>query len=92
VNKTEVWLRGIAAAVISGGANGIITGFAAIGIDPSQFNLAAGFVHTLSLAGVSATMSAIIGVAAYLKQSPLPEPYVNVTQGITSNVTQNPTR
>jgi hypothetical protein len=70
--KAEIWLRGMAAAVISGGANGAITGFAAIGIDPSHFNLAAGFGHTLSLAGVSSIMSAIIGVAAYLKQSPLP--------------------
>ncbi len=70
--RAEIWLRGMLAAVISGGANGVITGFAAIGIDPTHFNLAAGFVHTLSLAGVSAVMSGIIGVAAYLKQSPLP--------------------
>lgn len=70
--KAEIWLRGMMAAVISGGASGLITGFAAIGIDPSHFNLAAGFGHTLSLAGVSSMMSAIIGVAAYLKQSPLP--------------------
>ena len=73
MSKTELWVHGMVAAVISGGANGIITGFAAIGIDPAHFNLAAGFLHTLSLAGVSATMSAIIGVAAYLKQSPLPD-------------------
>ncbi len=70
--KSEIWLRGMLAAVISGGANGVSTGFAAIGIDPTHFNLAAGFIHTLSLAGVSAVMSGIIGVAAYLKQSPLP--------------------
>jgi hypothetical protein len=70
--RSEIWLRGMLAAVISGAANGAITGFAAIGIDPTHFNLAAGFVHTLSLAGVSAVMSGIIGVAAYLKQSPLP--------------------
>ena len=70
--KAEIWLRGMLAAVISGAANGAITGFAAIGIDPTHFNLAAGFAHTLSLAGVSAVMSGIIGVAAYLKQSPLP--------------------
>jgi hypothetical protein len=56
--KAEIWLRGMAAAVISGGANGAITGFAAIGIDPSHFNLAAGFGHTLSLAGVSSTIGA----------------------------------
>ncbi len=70
--KAKIWLHGMLAAVISGGANGVITGFAAIGIDPGHFNLASGFGHTLSLAGVSAVMSAIIGVAAYLKQSPLP--------------------
>jgi hypothetical protein len=69
----EVWWRGLVAAAIAGGANGIITGFAAVGIDPSHFNLQAGLRPTLAIAGVSAAMSAIIGVAAYLKQSPLPQ-------------------
>lgn len=69
----ELWWRGLLAAGIAGGANGIITGFAAVGIDPSRFNLQAGLRPTLAIAGVSAVMSSIIGVAAYLKQSPLPE-------------------
>lgn len=73
MGKMRLWIHGIAAAVISGAANGVITGYAAIGIDPSHFNLAAGFIHTLTLAGTSSAMSAIIGVAAYLKQSPLPD-------------------
>jgi len=68
----EVWLKGIAAAAISGGANGIVTGFAAIGIDPNHFNLQEGFHHTLTIGGVSAAISAILGVALYLRQSPLP--------------------
>ncbi len=68
----ETWLKGIAAAAIAGGANGVITGFAAVGIDPSHFNLQAGLHATLAIAAVSALMSGIIGVAAYLKQSPLP--------------------
>jgi hypothetical protein len=68
----EAWMKGIAAAGISGGANGIVTGFAAIGIDPSHFNLAAGLHHTLQIAGISAAMSAILGVALFLRQSPLP--------------------
>ena len=58
---------------IAGGANGIITGFAAVGIDPARFNLQAGLHATLAIAGVSALMSSIIGIAAYLKQSPLPK-------------------
>ena len=72
MNRWEAWLKGIAAAGIAGGANGVITGFAAVGIDPQHFNLQAGLHSTLAIASVSALMSAIIGVAAYLKQSPLP--------------------
>jgi len=72
-NRVEVWAKGIAAAAIAGAANGVSTGFAAVGIDPAHFNLQAGLKATLSIAAVSAAMSAIIGVAAYLKQSPLPD-------------------
>ncbi len=70
--KLELWIKGLAAAAISGGANGIVTGFAAIGIDPSHFNLAAGLRETLAIGGISAAISAILGVALYLRQSPLP--------------------
>ena len=69
----RVWMKGIAAAAISGGANGIVTGFAAIGIDPNHFNLQAGLAHTLSIGGISAAISAVLGVALYLRQSPIPE-------------------
>jgi hypothetical protein len=72
MHSVDVWLKGILAAAIAGGANGVITGFAAVGIDPAHFNLQAGIRPTLAISGVSAMMSAIIGVAAYLKQSPLP--------------------
>ncbi len=72
MSTLQTWLKGLAAAGIAGGANGVITGFAAVGIDPQHFNLQAGLHPTLAIAGVSALMSAIIGVAAYLKQSPLP--------------------
>jgi hypothetical protein len=73
MSNWEIWLKGIVAAGISGGANGVITGFAAVGIDPAHFNLRAGLRATLAIAGVSALMSGIIGIAAYLKQSPLPK-------------------
>ena len=72
MSTVEVWAKGLAAAAIAGAANGVITGFAAVGIDPSHFNLQAGLKSTLGIAGVSAIMSALIGAAAYLKQSPLP--------------------
>lgn len=70
--KWEIWIRGILAAGVSGGANGVVTGFAAIGIDPNHFNLADGFHHTLAIGGVSAAISSILGVALYLRQSPRP--------------------
>jgi len=73
IGTVELWFKGLAAAAIAGAANGIITGFAAVGIDPDKFNLQAGLRATLTIAGVSAVMSGIIGVAAYLKQSPLPQ-------------------
>lgn len=73
MSNWEIWLRGALAAAIAGGANGVITGFAAVGIDPSHFNLQAGLHSTLAIAGASALMSGIIGVSAYLKQSPLPK-------------------
>ena len=72
MHSLEVWVKGLLAASIAGAANGVLTGFAAVGIDPSHFNLQAGLRPTLSIAGVSAIMSALIGAAAYLKQSPLP--------------------
>jgi hypothetical protein len=73
MHSVELWAKGLLAAGIAGAANGVITGFAAVGIDPQHFNLQAGLKPTLAIAGASAMMSGIIGVAAYLKQSPLPQ-------------------
>jgi hypothetical protein len=67
-----IWLKGICAAAISGGAGGILTGFAAVGIDPQHFNLQAGMGATLRIGAAAALINAIIGVAAYLQKSPLP--------------------
>jgi hypothetical protein len=72
MNTVEVWGKGIAAAAIAGAANGMTTGLAAVGIDPGRFNLQSGLRPTLAVAGASAMMSAVMAVAAYLKQSPLP--------------------
>lgn len=66
------WLKGLAAGVISGGAGGIITGFAVMGFDPQHFNLESGMKHTLAMAGISAILHAVLGAAMYLQQSPLP--------------------
>jgi hypothetical protein len=72
MRKFEIWLRGILAAAISGAAGGILTGFAAVGIDPQHFNLQAGTGATFHIALAAALINAAIGVAAYLQKSPLP--------------------
>ena len=72
MKRLEIWLRGIVAAAISGGAGGVLTGFAAVGIDPQHFNLQAGIGATLRIGAAAALINAVIGVAAYLQKSPLP--------------------
>ena len=69
----HVWLKGLLAAAISGGAGGLMTALAAVGIDPQHFNLQAGMGATVRIGAVAAVINAIIGVAAYLQKSPLPE-------------------
>ena len=69
----EIWLKGLLAAAISGGSGGILTGLAAVGIDPNHFNLQSGIGSTLRIGLAAAVINAIIGVAAYLQKSPLPE-------------------
>jgi hypothetical protein len=73
MKRLEMWLKGIAAAAISGAAGGVLTGFAAVGIDPQHFNLQAGMGDTLRIAVAAAMINALIGVAAYLQKSPLPD-------------------
>jgi hypothetical protein len=72
MKSLEIWFRGVVAAAISGGAGGVLTGFAAVGIDPQHFNLQTGMGATLRIAAAAALINAIIGVAAYLQKSPLP--------------------
>jgi hypothetical protein len=73
MKRLEIWLRGLLAAAVSGGAGGILTGLAAVGIDPQHFNLQTGTGATLRIATAAALINAIIGVAAYLQKSPLPQ-------------------
>ena len=72
ITRIEIWLRGLLAAAVSGGSGGILTGFAAVGIDPQHFNLQAGMGATMRIGAAAALINAVIGVAAYLQKSPLP--------------------
>ena len=72
MNRVEIWLKGLVAAAISGAAGGVLTGFAAVGIDPQHFNLQSGTGATLRIGAAAALINSVIGVAAYLQKSPLP--------------------
>jgi hypothetical protein len=72
MSHLQIWLKGLLAAAISGGAGGVLTGFAAVGIDPQHFNLQSGIGATLRIGAAAALINAVIGVAAYLQKSPLP--------------------
>jgi len=73
MKRVEIWLKGLLAAAVSGAAGGVLTGLAAVGIDPQHFNLQTGTGATLRIATAAALINAIIGVAAYLQKSPLPQ-------------------
>jgi hypothetical protein len=73
MTRLQIWLRGILAAAVSGAAGGVLTGFAAVGIDPQHFNLQAGIGATMRIGAAAALINAVIGVAAYLQKSPLPD-------------------
>ncbi len=73
MTRVELWLKGLLAAAISGAAGGVLTGFAAVGIDPQHFNLQSGIGATFRIGVAAALINAVIGVAAYLQKSPLPE-------------------
>jgi hypothetical protein len=73
MRNLQIWLKGILAAAVSGAAGGVMTGLAAVGIDPAHFNLQAGMGATMKIGAAAAFINAVIGVAAYLQKSPLPE-------------------
>ncbi len=58
------WLKGLVSAAIGAAANGITVMI----VDPQAFNLAEG----AGKVGMVALVSAIVAIAMYLKQSPLP--------------------
>ena len=72
--SARLWLHGLGAALVSGGAGGMSASLGANLIAPETFNIQDGIGKMLALAGMVAAVSAVNGVAAYLKQSPLPPP------------------
>lgn len=69
------WIYGLVAGFIGGGASSATSGLAAIGIDPSHFNLGSttgGLSHVLTLVGATFVVSGVLHALAFLSQMPLP--------------------
>lgn len=71
-HSTKVWLKGIAAAMISGGAGAMTSALSSNIVAPGVFNLDHGFGPLVKLAAMNALFTGVYGVALYLAKSPLP--------------------
>lgn len=68
----RIWLLGILAALIVGGANGCTSAFAANMIAPETFNIDGGVTKLIQLVLANVVVGGGLGVAAFLMRSPLP--------------------
>lgn len=68
-NKTRVWLHNVLAAVIAGGANAVLAMVGIAGADAVGAHVPELDFKQCAVVFVS---GAVVGLAAYLKQSPLP--------------------
>jgi hypothetical protein len=71
---TRIWVHKFFAAIISGGASSVVSGFITMGFAPDKFNITSlqGLGHLFSLLVANFVVSGFIGMMFYLKQSPLP--------------------
>jgi hypothetical protein len=65
---------GILRSITQGGANGVLGGLAAMGLDPAKFNLASGLGKELEMIGVTFLLAAIVGMMTFLKTHQGPDP------------------
>jgi len=81
-SNTKIWLHGLGAALIGGGATSVVSAFGASMIDSAKFNLqsAHGVASTFGLMGITFLCGGILNTMFYLKQSPLPVVQVSVTK------------
>lgn len=68
-----VWLRGLFAAFVGGGAGAVASGFIAVAQTPEQYNLKEGLHNLLVMFFGCFVVTGIGHAAMYLQKSPLPE-------------------
>lgn len=85
-NNFMMWLHGLAAATIAGGASAVTAGFVAPAISPQSFNFGGQLVPLAKLSGALFAVNGFIAAMAYLKQSPLPPDSVTTVTAKTTNI------
>lgn len=78
--NTSLWLHGLFAALIGGGASAVTSGIVLPAMSPNSYNFSG---QLLPLAKVMLGMFVVNGVIAafaYLKQSPLPAQTVEISE------------
>lgn len=68
-----VWLRGLVAAFVGGGAGAIASGFISVAQTPQQYNFNDGWKNLVVMIVGTFVLSGTVTAAAYLQKSPLPE-------------------
>jgi hypothetical protein len=77
--QTRLWLHGLVAAIIGGGAGAVTATFTASLFAPNEFNLGGQLVKFVELAGTTFLVNSILSACFYLKQSPVPPEADTVT-------------
>ena len=73
-SNVNIWLHGLIAALVSGGASAVTAGITISAIDPAHFNFGHDIFITLKLMSALFITSGLLGAFGYLKQSPVPPP------------------
>ena len=71
--KWGLWLYGLFAGFIGGGAGAFASGVAATWLAPESFGASQHFGHLLALIGITFFLSGLTHFFAYLAQHPLPD-------------------
>jgi hypothetical protein len=80
MNKdTAAWLHGLLSGFIGGFAGAVDSGLALIVIAPQTFNLGPALWKTLGTMTVLGVLTGLKVAFAYLKQSPVPSDFIEVT-------------
>lgn len=91
MNKgTSVWLHGLFAALIGGGASAVTSGIVLPGLSPSAYNFQGQIFPLFKAMAAMFIVNGLFSAFLYLKQSPLPAESLEITATQTTTLTATP--